>query len=140
MVRRRSPLAKSAAQALSYWFSQPSIMAIIVSALASSEPTVAEELSLTGAGTGQCQLINTNAAPGRGPNQDVATMIIFSWVQGYLSGFNSYWLVGGNPAPFDLGKVTQEIQWEYIVSYCQSHPAAFIIKAIQDLQLKLLQK
>ena len=57
-----------------------------------------------------------------------------------MSGFNGYSLMVNKTSPLDLGATSAEVQWEYIVSYCRSHPTDFIVKAIQDLQLKLLQK
>jgi hypothetical protein len=57
-----------------------------------------------------------------------------------MSGFNGYSLLVSRSSPFDLGAVTPEAQWEFIVSYCRSHPVELIVKAIQDLQLKLLAK
>ena len=54
---------------------------------ASSRQAVAE-LAFAGAGASQCDLINSNAAPGRGSDQNDVTRYVFNWVQGYMSGFN----------------------------------------------------
>jgi hypothetical protein len=108
-------------------------------AITFTSPALAE-LSFVGAGASQCQAVNSNVMPGRGSTQNSVSMLIFSWVQGYMSGFNSYSLLLNQTSPFDLGATSPEAQWEYIVSYCRSHPADFIVKAIQDLELKLLKK
>lgn len=113
---------------------------LITIALALPSPALAQELAFAGAGAGQCQLLNANAMPGRGSDQSHVSMLIFTWVQGYMSGFNSYALLFNQAAPFDLGAARPEAQWEYIVSYCRSHPADYIVKAVQDMELKLLKK
>jgi len=66
------------------------------------------------------------------------TQMVFIWVQGYMSGFNGYsYLVKGRT--FDLGSASPEAQWEYIVSFCRSNPNTPIVKAIQEMQLRLLK-
>jgi hypothetical protein len=115
--------------------------ALLIIILASSSRQAVAELAFAGAGASQCDLINSNAAPGRGTDQNDVTRYVFNWVQGYMSGFNGYSLMMINKgSPFDLGAASPEAQWEYIVSYCRSHPHDFIVKAIQDVQLKLLKK
>src|SRR4051794_448637 len=91
------------------------------------------EMSMAGAGSSQCDLVNSNAVPGRGTDNNFVAQLLFSWVQGYMSGFNGYSLLVNKTSPFDLGATSPEAQWEYIVSYCRSHPTDFIIKAIQEL-------
>jgi hypothetical protein len=114
--------------------------ALLIIILATSSRQAVAELALAGAGASQCDLINSNAASGRGSDQNDVTRYVFNWVQGYMSGFNGYSLMINKRSPFDLGAASPEAQWEYIVSYCRSHPHDFIIKAIQDVQLKLLKK
>jgi len=66
------------------------------------------------------------------------TQMVFIWVQGYMSGFNGYsYMVKGRT--FDLGSASPEAQWEYIVSFCRSNPNTPIVKAIQEMQLRLLK-
>jgi hypothetical protein len=113
---------------------------LMIIILAAPSRQAVAELALAGAGASQCDLINSNAAPGRGSDQNDVTRYVFNWVQGYMSGFNGYSLMINKGSPFDLGAASPEAQWEYIVSYCRSHPHDFIIKAIQDVQLKLLKK
>jgi hypothetical protein len=103
-------------------------------------PAATAELAFAGAGSGQCNVINSNAIPGRGSEQNRITLMLFSWIQGYMSGFNSFQLLTQNTASFDLGAASPEAQWEYIVSYCRSHPHEFVVRAIQEMQLKLLKK
>ncbi len=114
--------------------------ALLIIILASSSRQAVAELAFAGAGASQCDLINSNAAPRRGSDQNDVTRYVFNWVQGYMSGFNGYSLMISKGSPFDLGAASPEAQWEYIVSYCRSHPHDFIVKAIQDVQLKLLKK
>jgi hypothetical protein len=114
--------------------------ALLIIILAASSRQAVAELAFAGAGASQCDLINSNAAPGRGSDQNDVTRYVFNWVQGYMSGFNGYSLMINKGSPFDLGAASPEAQWEYIVSYCRSHPHDFIVKAIQDVQLKLLKK
>jgi hypothetical protein len=67
-------------------------------------------------------------------------MITFSWIQGYMSGFHGFQLLAEHRTCCDLGAVSPEAQWEYIVSYCRAHPYEGIVRAIQEMQLKLLKK
>jgi hypothetical protein len=57
-----------------------------------------------------------------------------------MSGFNSFQLMTQDRSSFDLGAASPEAQWEYIVSYCRSNPQEFIVRGIQEMQLKLLKK
>jgi hypothetical protein len=116
------------------------LLPIMIAALSVIQPmkAVTEELGFAGAGAQNCSLVNRNTIPGRGSEQNFVTQMIFSWVQGYMSGFNgySYMVKGGT---FDLGSASTEAQWEYIVSFCRSNPNTPIVKAIQEMQLKLLK-
>jgi hypothetical protein len=103
-------------------------------------PTAIAELAFAGAGANQCNVVNSNAIPGRGSGQNVVTMNMFSWIQGYMSGFHGFQLMTQQYSSFDLGAVSPEAQWEYIVSYCRSHPHEPIVRGIQEMQLKLLKK
>jgi hypothetical protein len=103
-------------------------------------PTATAELAFAGAGAQQCSAINSNAIPGRGSTQNTMTLMIFSWIQGYMSGFNSFQLLTQRSTSFDLGAVSPEAQWEYVVSYCRSNPHEGIVRALQEMQLKLLKK
>jgi hypothetical protein len=103
-------------------------------------PTATAELAFAGAGAQQCNYVNANAIPGRGSGQNLTTMLTFSWIQGYMSGFHGFQLLAQNTTSFDLAAASPEAQWEYIVSYCRSHPYEGIVRAIQEMQLKLLKK
>ena len=103
-------------------------------------PAARAELAFAGAGANQCNVMNSNATPGRGSGQNTTTMLLFSWIQGYMSGFHGFQLLLQNKSSFDLGAVSPEAQWEYIVSYCRSHPHEYIVRGIQEMQLKLLKK
>jgi hypothetical protein len=103
-------------------------------------PTATAELAFAGPGAVQCNVVNANAIPGRGSGQNIVTMSIFSWIQGYMSGFHGFQFLIQQNNSFDLGAVSPEAQWEFIVSYCRSHPHEFIVRGIQEMQLKLLKK
>ena len=97
-----------------------------------------KELGFAGVGTQNCSVVNKNAIPGRGPVQNFMTQMVFTWLQGYMSGFNEHsYMVKGRT--FDLGSASTEAQWEYIVSFCRSNPDTPIVKAIQEMQLRLLK-
>jgi len=112
---------------------------LLIIALAGYIKPANAEMAFAGAGSNQCSTINSNAVPGRGSGQNLVTQNVFSWVQGYMSGFNGYSLLINRGSPFDLEAASPEAQWEYIVSYCRSHPAELIVKAVQEVQLKLLK-
>jgi hypothetical protein len=111
------------------------LLPIMIAALSVSQPMKAltEELGFAGAGAQFCNLVNKNTVPGRGSEQNSVTQMVFSWVQGY--GY-SYMVKGKT---FDLGSASPEAQWEYIVSFCRSNPNAPIVKAIQEMQFRLLK-
>jgi hypothetical protein len=86
--------------------------ALLIIILAASSRQAVAELAFAGAGASQCDLINSNAAPGRGSDQNDVTRYVFNWVQGYMSGFNGYSLMINKGSPFDLGAASPEAQWE----------------------------
>jgi hypothetical protein len=53
------------------------------------------ELAFAGAGAQQRNVVNSNAVPGRGSGQNTVTLMIFSWIQGYMSGFHGFQLLTG---------------------------------------------
>jgi hypothetical protein len=74
------------------------------------------ELAFAGAGAQQCNVVNSNAVPGRGSGQNTVTLMIFSWIQGYMSGFHGFQLLTQDSTSFDLGAVSPAAQWETIAS------------------------
>jgi hypothetical protein len=95
-----------------------------------------EKIAFAGAGTQRCQFLNERAVPGRGSDQNLATQVIFTWAQGYMSGFNAHSL-GIDKSSINLGAVSTKAQWEYLVSHCRSHPADAIVLAVMRLQSML---
>jgi hypothetical protein len=57
-----------------------------------------------------------------------------------MDAFHGFQLLVEQTTSFDLGAVSTEAQWEYIVSYCRSHPYEPIVRAVQEMQLKLLTR
>jgi hypothetical protein len=57
--------------------------ALLIIILPASSRQAVAELAFAGAGASQCDLINSNAAPGRGSDQNDVTRYVFSWVQGW---------------------------------------------------------
>lgn len=115
------------------------LIGLVIGISALDSPAVAE-MALAGAGSEHCDLVNSYAVPGRGIEQNTITKSVFEWSQGYMSGFNGYSMLIDRGSPFDLGAASLDTQWEFMVSYCRSHPTDFIIQAIQDMQVKLLLK
>ena len=116
------------------------LLPIMIAALSVIQPIKAltEELGFAGVGVQNCNVLNKNTIPGRGSGQNFTTQMVFTWAQGYMSGFNGHsYMVKGRT--FDLGSASAEAQWEYIVSFCRSNPNTPIIKAIQEMQLRLLK-
>jgi hypothetical protein len=116
-----------------------SIVALALGIGLTGQPTKAltEVLGFAGVGSQNCNVVSQNAIPGRGSEQNFMTQIVFMWVQGYMSGFNGYsYMVNGGT--YDLGSASTDAQWEYIVSFCRSNPNTPIVKAIQEMQRRLL--
>jgi hypothetical protein len=115
------------------------LLPVLIAAFSVIQPMKAltEKLGFAGVGVQNCSVVNKNAIPGRGSGQNFVTQMVFTWVQGYMSGFNGYsFMVKGRT--FDLGSASTEAQWEYIVSFCRSNPNTGIVKAIQEMQVRLL--
>jgi hypothetical protein len=112
------------------------LLSMMIGVLCVSQ-ALGEQLGFAGVGTSSCAVVTQSAIPGRGPTQNDMTVMIFSWIQGYMSGFNGYsYLVKGGT--YDLGSASPEAQWEYIVSFCRSNPNTIIVRALQEMQAKLL--
>jgi hypothetical protein len=116
------------------------LVSIMIAALCVSHPPKAltEELGFAGAGAQYCNIVSQNTIPGKGSGQNFTTQLVFTWVQGYMSGFNGY-SYNVNGATYDLGSTSPEAQWEYIVSFCRSNPNTPIVRAIVEMQNKLLK-
>jgi hypothetical protein len=110
----------------------------IAATLFCASPTNAE-MSFAGAGASPCSLLNANAPPD--PTQSNTAMVIFTWVQGFLSGMNglAFNLPDGK-AIFDLDAVPSQTQWRYLIAYCQANPTALIATAAIDLGTKRLRR
>ncbi|MGB8235898.1 MAG: hypothetical protein WCF35_08595, partial [Pseudolabrys sp.] len=65
------------------------IIATFVAAVLSCASSANTEMGFAGAGTTSCSFINTNAVPGTDSSQNTVTMLVFTWVQGFLSGMNA---------------------------------------------------
>ena len=117
------------------------IIATFVAVVLSCASSANAELGFAGAGATPCSFINTNAVPGTDSNQNMATMLVFTWVQGFLSGMNAtaYNLPQGTGL-FDLEKITTRMQWNYLVAYCQANPTAMIATAAISLGTQRLKR
>jgi hypothetical protein len=116
------------------------IIATFVAAVLSCASLANAEMGFAGAGTSSCSFINTNAVPGTDSNQNMATILVFTWVQGFLSGMNATaYNLPDERALFDLGKITTRMQWDYLVAYCQANPTAMIATAAINLGTKRLK-
>ena len=100
------------------------------------------EMGFAGAGAQQCSTLNTHATPGADSSQNMATMLLFTWVQGFLSGMNAtaYNVPQTRGGLFDLEKISHQMQWKYLVAYCQANPNAAIVSAAIDLGTKRLMR
>jgi hypothetical protein len=96
------------------------------------------EMSFAGAGASPCSLLNANASPES--SQNPTAMVIFTWVQGFLSGMNgmAFNLPPGK-AVFDLNAIPSQMQWDHLVAYCRANPSALIATAAVDLAVKRLK-
>ena len=118
------------------------VVATLVAVNLSCATSANAELGLAGAGTVSCSLFNRDAAPGADSEQNLTTMLVFTWVQGFLSGMNAtaYNLPHlRGTGVFDLEKISTRMQWNYLVAYCQANPNAAIVSAAIDLGTKRLK-
>jgi hypothetical protein len=115
------------------------ILILAAATLICASPARAD-MGFAGAGVSPCSFLNTNAVPGRDSSQNTTTMFIFTWVQGFLSGMNAtaYNLPNGTGI-FNLDKIPSEMQWNYLVAYCQANPSAVIATAAISLGTKRLK-
>ena len=96
------------------------------------------EMSFAGAGANPCSLLNANVSPD--PSKNPTAMLIFTWVEGFLSGMNgmAFNLPPGK-AVFDLNAIPSQMQWDHLVAYCRADPSALIPTAAIDLAVKRLK-
>jgi len=114
------------------------VAAAVLAALLCASPARAE-VPFMGAGARPCSLLNANAAAD--PAQTTTTMLIFSWVQGFLSGMNAMALnLPQKKALFDLDALPDQAQWTHLLAYCKANSGALIATAALDLGTTRLMK
>jgi hypothetical protein len=103
---------------------------------------VAADFAIAGPGAQSCSVVNANATPGRDSSQNLTTILIFTWAQGYISGLNGAVmnLSPGKRSAWDLERISTEQQWDYIVAYCNANPSAMIVTAVTSLAAERLFK
>jgi hypothetical protein len=112
---------------------------MLVAAMVCTSSANAEEMSFVGAGSSPCSLLNANASPD--PSQNITASLIFTWVQGFLSGMNaSAFNLPQRKALFDLNAIPSQMQWDYLVAYCRANPSAWIPTAAIDLGVNRLKR
>jgi hypothetical protein len=97
----------------------------------------ANEVAIAGYGTLPCLQFNVAVKRGAGWADNAITQGVMSWAQGFMSGVNLLKLQDEHKL-FDLGAVSIEEQWAYLVTYCRNNPADEVGLAVDDLIMRML--
>ena len=90
-----------------------------------------EGIALVGVGTTTCSEYATMYKS----DPTTADTVFWTWVQGFLSGWNTAAMKKGE-APRDLGKAPEQ-QVQSFHSYCDRHPLSVVAQAALDLYMSL---
>jgi hypothetical protein len=98
---------------------------------AHSEPGV-----ISGLGTQSCAQLNARTQPALGYAQNTIATAAISWVQGYVSAWNTIGII--NSGRFaDLTSLTVDAQWSHISAFCRANPDGFVFDAARDMLTRL---
>ena len=112
---------------LTGWIIVLSIFLSIFRSTAYAEPMV-----IIGLGTLSCAEFNEKTMPTGGYNQNNLSTAVFSWLQGYFSGLNTFSLMRFGRFS-DVKSISADQQWEQIVGFCRQNPNRAIFDAAQEV-------
>jgi hypothetical protein len=104
---------------------------VLAASAAQAEPGV-----ISGLGTQSCAELNVRTRPGLGYAQNGAATAAFSWVQGYVSGWNAVGVISSGRFA-DVTSLSADAQWSHIAGFCRTHPDAFVSDAARDMLMRL---
>jgi hypothetical protein len=97
----------------------------------------AEEAAMSGYGGAPCAKINADVPLGTGWGKDIITHSIMSWMQGFIAGSN-YIAMRATKNYYNLGTISNDEQWGYVMDYCRRNPDKQFFQAVLDLMVKRL--
>jgi hypothetical protein len=103
------------------------ILFVVSRSAACAEPGV-----ITGLGTLSCGSFNEQTTPTAGYGQNNLSTAVYSWLQGYFSGLNTFTLIRFGKFS-DVTSITADKQWEQIVGFCLRNPNRAIFDAAQEV-------
>jgi hypothetical protein len=98
----------------------------------------ADDTFLAGLGAQTCSFLNANIQPGDGWAKNTLTMGVMSWAQGFVSGSNATMKEIRNKY-FDLGTVSRDEQWAFILESCRRKPTQDISHAVYEMMFARLR-
>jgi hypothetical protein len=111
------------------------LLAISASIMSASIPSSAlseEPGVINGFGTLTCRVFNERTVSDKGYRQNELSMGVLSWVQGYLSGLNTFTLLRLGRF-VDVSSVPLDNQWALLVDFCKRKPEGAIFDAAQEV-------
>ena len=107
--------------------------ALLVSAVALATSLAhAEPIVVAGMGTQSCANLNAQTRIELGYGQNGFAAAAFSWVQGFVSAWNTVEIFRGNRFA-DLTSLTFDEQWSRVADFCRKNPDGFVFDAAQNL-------
>jgi hypothetical protein len=91
-----------------------------------------EPAVVAGMGTYGCAALNAHTAADRDYRQNDVAIAAFSWIQGYLSAWNTIGIVGSGRFA-DLRSITIDEQWSFVAGFCRSNPDRFVFDAARAI-------
>jgi hypothetical protein len=95
-----------------------------------TDPTRAEPLVTQGIGTSNCGRLAADLKPAEGLNNPV-NLMLYSWVQGYVSAANVSMLEGGTKH-VDISALDERKVLSLVLDFCKANPDRKPVNAVDD--------
>jgi hypothetical protein len=108
----------------------PLVMLAAVALWAHNSGVRAEPLVTQGIGTSTCARLTTDLKPPEGLNNPV-NLMLYSWVQGYVSAANISMLEGGTKH-VDISALDEQKVLSLVLDFCKANPDRKPINAVDE--------
>jgi hypothetical protein len=104
---------------------------LLFCALMSSLATAHND-NIEGIGSIPCKEVSDKVPPGTGWGSNDFNRMIMSWIEGFVSGANAA-LIGAQKKYWDLGTISIDEQWGYVMDYCRRNPDRELVRGVKDM-------
>jgi hypothetical protein len=98
----------------------------------------ADDVMIAGHGAQPCIFLNANIRAGEGWSSNALTQGVMSWMQGFVSGANAL-KRETDKSYFDLGSISRDEQWGYVLDFCRRNPSVDFSHAVSDMMVNRLR-